>query len=74
MRYTFLFIIFCIACRTNNTPLFAAGIHFVKDSVGAMTDQISKDLFIRGPVAWLDYFEDSPDFYMASEHQVFRKN
>jgi hypothetical protein len=67
MNYRWLFVILFISCRTNNAPLNASEIELVKDSVKAMTDHISKDLSVRGPVAWLDYFEDSPDFYMASD-------
>jgi hypothetical protein len=67
MKYRWLFIILFISCRINNAPLNASEMELVKDSVKAMTDHISKDLSVRGPVAWLDYFEDGPNFYMASD-------
>jgi len=37
----------------------------VKDSVTALTINIAHDLAAKGPVAWLNYFQDSPDFFMA---------
>ena len=32
-----------------------------------MTEHIVSDLSVKGPIAWLDYFEDNPGFFMAVE-------
>jgi SnoaL-like domain len=39
----------------------------VRDSVQQMMTQLSKDITDKGPTAWLQYFEDKPGFFMASE-------
>ena len=39
-----------------------------------MTDNISRDLSVKGPVAWLNYFEDGPDFYMVSDEVLVFKD
>jgi len=46
----------------------------VKDSVTALTINIAHDLAAKGPVAWLNYFQDSPDFFMANEGQLALHN
>jgi hypothetical protein len=38
----------------------------VDDSVRQMMETIGKDVSARGPIAWLDHFENSKDFFMAS--------
>ncbi len=42
----------------------------VQDSVRQMADLIARDVSSEGPVAWLKYFENSPDFFMASAGQL----
>ena len=39
----------------------------VKDSVQLLANNTAKDISTKGPIAWLSYFEDSPDFFMASD-------
>ena len=35
-----------------------------------MVNSIPKDLSRKGPIAWLWYFENTPDFFMASNGQL----
>lgn len=42
----------------------------ITDSVKNMTANISRDLATKGPVAWLDYFDNSPQFIMISDGKV----
>jgi hypothetical protein len=62
--YCFLLILF-ISCKTKSTSMGVQESELVKDSVSLMTDHIISDLTLKGPIAWLDYFEDSPGFFMA---------
>jgi hypothetical protein len=74
MKYKYFAILIFISCRSNNGALNSTDIELVKDSVKAMTEHISKDLAAKGPIVWLDYFEDGPDFYMASDGMLVFKD
>ncbi len=75
MRNKWIFVILFVSCRSNlNTKMSSAEVSRVKDSLTAMTDRISRDLSERGPVAWLNYFEESPNFYMASDGAIAFKD
>lgn len=75
MKYKWLFIILFASCRGNtNATMSSEELALVKDSVTAMIDHITDDLSTKGPVAWLDYFEDGPDFNMASDGALVFKN
>ena len=39
-----------------------------------MAANIAQDISNDGPAAWLNYFEDSPDFFMANEGQLVFKD
>jgi hypothetical protein len=41
-----------------------------KDSILQMASSLSKDLSLQGPKAWLQYFENSPSFFMAAEGEL----
>src|SRR5690349_12465364 len=58
--------IFAISCTSNTTSLTSKQASAIKDSVQQMTESIAKNVSLEGPVAWLRYFENSPDFFMAS--------
>jgi hypothetical protein len=62
------------SCKTDHSTLNSAEIELVKDSVTVLTSNIAKDLFANGPVAWLNYFEDGPDFFMAADGVLAFKN
>jgi hypothetical protein len=40
------------------------------DTVKQMTANISRDLAAKGPIAWLDYFDNSPQFFMINDGQL----
>lgn len=63
-----------IACQTNNKPFAVAESKQVNDSVTLLMSNISKAITSKGPIAWLDYFENSPDFFMASDGQLAFKD
>jgi hypothetical protein len=56
-----------ISCRSHHARLSADKYKLVNDSVRQMTANIAADVSKNGPKAWLDYFEDTPDFFMANE-------
>jgi len=39
-----------------------------------MMSGIATDISAKGPIAWLDWFEASPDFFMASEGMIVFAN
>jgi hypothetical protein len=54
------------SCQSKNNERNTAE-QISKDSASIMMTQIARDVSEKGPIAWLDYFEDGPDFFMASE-------
>jgi hypothetical protein len=42
----------------------------VQDGVHQMLDSIARNVSDKGPVAWLNYFENTPDFFMATDGQL----
>jgi hypothetical protein len=42
----------------------------VKEEVQQMADSIARNVSEMGPVAWLRWFENAPDFFMASEGKL----
>jgi hypothetical protein len=64
-------ILFCLyGCQSKEIKTKAEYLGFVKDSVILMTTHITSDLARIGPIAWLNYFENSPDFFMAVDGKV----
>jgi hypothetical protein len=63
-------ILLISSCHNNTDSLTAAQRSIVMDSVQLMVDSIAKAISHDGPIAWLRYFENSSDFYIASEGQL----
>jgi SnoaL-like domain len=63
-------ILLISSCYNNTDSLTTAQRSIVMDSVQLMVDSIAKAISHDGPIAWIRYFENSPDFYMASEGQL----
>lgn len=64
-----------ISCNNKADNLTAQQTREVADSVQQMVEFIARDISHDGPIAWLRYFENTPDFFMASEGQlVFADN
>ena len=58
------------ACRNHVDSLTEEQSVIVKDSVQQMIESIAKTISHEGPLAWLAYFENSPDFYMAADGRL----
>jgi hypothetical protein len=75
LRITFnyfiaLIFVFISSCNNKTESFTPKERSLVKDSVQRMVNSITKDLSLRGPIAWLTYFENTPDFFMASNGQL----
>jgi hypothetical protein len=69
------FILCFVSSCNNNTEYFTSKERSqVKDSVQLMAESIVKDISHEGPVSWLKYFENAPDFFMASDGQLVFPN
>jgi SnoaL-like domain len=70
-----MLILFLLACNSRSSSSDARQISTVRDSVGMMMESIAAGVSQQGPVAWLHYFEDTANFFMASEGRlVFANN
>lgn len=58
------------ATNCNNNPSTSSVNGEVKKNVGAFMDSIASNISAKGPKAWLDYFENSKEFFMASDGQI----
>jgi hypothetical protein len=65
-----LTICFLGNCR-NDCQTILTGMH---EGVHLMSEAIVKDLHNEGPIAWLQYFSDSKQFFMASDGQLVFPN
>ena len=65
---------FIISCSNNTETYTSNQFAAVRDSVQKMAGSIAKDIACEGPVAWLRYFENTPEFFMASEGQLVFPN
>ncbi len=66
-----LVILFClVSCNNQAKSLNQNQIKTIRDSVKEMMNSISKDVSNNGPIAWTKYFENSQNFFMASEGQL----
>jgi hypothetical protein len=75
-RIAILIIFANLAISCNQVPgsLTSKQISDVQDSVKVLADSIAADVSLEGPAAWLRYFENSPDFFMAAEGQLVFPN
>jgi hypothetical protein len=66
------FFIVCIiaSCQSGNTPITPEQSETVKTNVQQFADSIAISVTHDGPIAWLKYFNDSPDFFMISDGQM----
>lgn len=58
------------SCNHAQQQLTPKQISDVKTEVSKFTVNIANDISTKGPIAWLNFFENSPDFFMASEGQI----
>lgn len=74
MGWKLAYAIILIACTGNgcshNKNITTLDSDGIRDSVYKMTESIAEDVTMKGPRAWLLYFEDTPSFYMASDGRL----
>jgi hypothetical protein len=58
------------SCKCHKHSLSPADSIAVIDSVKQLTSNISRDLATKGPASWLNYFQNSPQFFMAADGQL----
>jgi hypothetical protein len=63
-------LLFASFLSRAQTPYSPAKRALIKDSVDRMMQNIARDITSNGPSAWLIYFKDSPDFFMASDGKL----
>ena len=68
--------IFCFisSCNINTQSFTQKERSLVQDSVQLMAESIATNISHEGPVVWLRYFENVPDFFMASDGQLVFPN
>jgi len=63
-----------LSCSNKTKALTQQQSTAIRDSVQHMMNMLAKDISDKGPIAWLTYFEKTPDFFMASEGQLVFAN
>ena len=58
------------SCNNNAEELTSRQVDLIRDSVQKMAESIANDVSTEGPIAWVKYFEDVPDFFMASDGKL----
>lgn len=58
------------SCQGSKTSLSEDQSRAVKDSVLKLANMTAKGISTKGPIAWLDYFEDSAGFFMANDGSI----
>lgn len=66
--------VLAVSCKQSPLPLSPAQMEENKEQATAMALNISKDISKNGPAAWLNYFENTPDFFMASDGNLVFKD
>jgi len=76
MKYMLLFLLSTsiIAACNNNVQPVQKNTTVAEDSVRATMQLIAKDVSANGPVAWLNWFENTPAFFMSSDGSVAFKD
>ena len=59
-------IFYTSSCCNDTDSLTQTQYLIVKNNVTQMVESIAKNVSEKGPVAWLFYFENAHDFFMAS--------
>jgi hypothetical protein len=62
------------ACRIKTETSERKDAATVSDSVRLLLVNLQKGLADKGSVVWLDYFDQAPGFYMASDGQIAFKD
>ena len=59
-----------LSCKNEPATLTTDKVILVKQGVDQMMNGIAKDLSTEGPGAWQKYFEEIPEFFMASDGEL----
>jgi ketosteroid isomerase-like protein len=55
------------SCHQGGNTLTDAQSHEVRDSVLKLAESTMSGISAKGPIAWLDQYEDSPGFFIAND-------
>jgi hypothetical protein len=58
------------SCKDHGGSLTPAETLVVRDSVQQMLRAIAADISQHGPTAWIEYFDNTQEFFMASDGQL----
>jgi hypothetical protein len=58
------------SCKHADEKLTTQDSLTVTQNVQQLTTSISHDLEVKGPASWLEYFDNSPQFFMAADGQL----
>ena len=62
------------SCSYSKQQLTPGEIGYVQTAVTQFTSNMVRDLSAKGPIAWNDYIDDSPNFFMADVGQLVFKD
>jgi hypothetical protein len=62
------------SCNSPTKTATQAGLKESREEIGQLAIKMESDISKNGPVAWLNYFEESPDFFMASNGELVFKD
>lgn len=74
LAFLLLPVTLVFSCNRPQQQLSPEQISGIQQDVSTFTTNISRDVSAKGPIAWLNYFENSLDFFMASEGQIVFHN
>lgn len=63
-------IAFILSCNYSQPQLTPDEIWHVQKRVTRFTNHIAVDLSVKGPVAWLNYIQDTSNFFMANNGEL----
>ena len=59
-----------LSCNSQMQSPVQSQTEGVKTAVLKLMDSVSADVLREGSIAWLNYFEESPDFFMAVDGKI----
>lgn len=58
----------------NNASGNADALKAAKHSIAQLIENTAKNITVKGPLGWLEVFENSPDFYMVNDGVIAFKD
>ena len=65
---------FIFSCNYSKPQLTPDEIGRVQHSVNKLTKDLTLDIMLKGPTAWLNYIQDTANFFMATDGQLAFKD